>query len=103
MIELRFLLKLTRDFDIPIETPVIVGQDNMSTIQLINSTHFNARTRHIALRYHHTGQQQSLGTLRVAHLPTDVMPSDALTKPLDRPLLERHRGVSQGPLRQDCG
>ena len=94
--ELRFLLKLLRDFDVPVETPVLVGQDNMSTIALINSTHFNQRTRHIELRYHHCGEQQKLGTLKVAHLSTDHIPSDVLTKALDRPAHERHTKVLLG-------
>ena len=94
--ELRFLIKILKDFDVDIDQPVLLGQDNLSTITLINSTHFNARTRHVALRYHHCGEQQTLGALKIEHLSTDHIPSDVLTKQLDRPAHERHTAVLLG-------
>ena len=93
---LRYLLKLLRDFGVPVEEPVLVGQDNMSTIALINSTHFNPRTRHLALRYHHCGEQQREGVLKIGHLPTEHMAADVLTKALGRAAFDRHRAVLMG-------
>ena len=70
--ELRFLLKLLHhDFKIDIPKPVLIAQDNMSTLAIIKSRHFNARTRHLALRFHHVGDHQHDGTLRTAYLSTD--------------------------------
>jgi len=94
--ELRYLLKLLQDFDIEAHTPIMVGQDNMGTLSLIDSTHYNARTRHIALRYLHTGDQQRAGVLQTSHLPTDQISSDVLTKPLPREAHERHTQVLLG-------
>ena len=94
--ELRFLLKLLTDFGIDSHQPVLLGQDNMGTIALIESTHFNARTRHVALRYHHTGFQQRAGVLKAVHLPTDQMSSDVLTKPLSTEAHQRHTAVLLG-------
>ena len=92
----RFLLKLLKDFGIESHEPVLLGQDNMGTIALIESTHFNARTRHVALRYHHTGFQQRAGVLKTVHLPTDQMSSDVLTKPLSTAAHQRHTEVLLG-------
>ena len=94
--ELRYLLKLLKDFGINAHKPVLLGQDNMGTLTLIKGTHFNARTRHIALRYHHCGEQQRVGVLEAKHLPTDQMSSDVLTKPLSRVAHERHTQVLLG-------
>ena len=48
--ELRFLLKLMRDFDIPVEQPALMGQDNMSTIRLIESEHSNLQSAYAPSR-----------------------------------------------------
>ena len=94
--ELRFLNKLRKDFKIGDDKPTPMAQDNMSTLELIRSQHFNPRTRHISLRYHHTGEQQALGVLQSAYCPTDRIPSDLLTKPLARELHHRHAKVLLG-------
>jgi len=96
--ELRFLHKLLVDFDLEgtEEGPTVLGQDNMSTIALIRARHFNARTRHVALRYHHVGDLQREGTVLVRHLSTNQMTADVLTKGLDRTAHERHTRVLLG-------
>ena len=68
-------------------------------IRLIESEHFNQRTRHLALRYHHCGSQVRDGVLKIAHLPTDLICSDALTKPVDRKAHEQHTRVLLGHTR----
>ena len=54
----------------------------MSTLKLCDSTHFNPRTKHVALRYHHVGSQQRAGVVRLKYMSTDQILSDLLTKPL---------------------
>ena len=95
--ELRFLHKLLADFGQQVTTrPTLVGQDNLGTIELCKSRHFNPRTRHVALRYHHVGDQQRLGVVRVAYLSTDEIPADALTKALRAEPFKKHRAVLLG-------
>ena len=95
--ELRFLHKLLVDLGQQVTTrPTLVGQDNQGTIALCNSRHFNARTRHVALRYHHVGDQQRMGAVRMAYLCTDEIPADALTKALRAEPFLRHRKVLLG-------
>ena len=76
--------------------PTLVGQDSMGTIELCKSRHFNARTKHDALRYHHVGDQQRAGVVKIAYLPTDDMPADLLTKALRVGPFQRHRAVLLG-------
>jgi hypothetical protein len=93
--ELRYLEKLLAEAA-PRPTPI--GQDNLSTCTLVGGTHFNPRTRHLALRYHHTGDLQRHGVLQVRYLPTQHMPSDLLTKGLPEELHRRHAMVLLGLL-----
>ena len=94
--ELRFLHKLLLDFNVGIPLPTPIAQDNTSTITLVKSKHFNARTKHVALRYHHTAEQQERGVLQLRYLNTEHVPADVLTKPLPRSSHERHTAVLLG-------
>ena len=96
--ELRFLHKLLDEFGQQTKgvLPTIIGQDNMACITLCESTHFNARTKHIALRYHHCGDMQRLGVVKLKYLQTSQIPADALTKPLGEAEHVRHREVLLG-------
>lgn len=99
--ELRYLEKILADFGIAAPRPTPIGQDNLSTCRLVGSTRWNPRSKHLALRYHSTGDLQRAGVLQVKYLPTDAMPSDALTKALARAPHQRHTKVLLGlaPLR----
>ena len=94
--ELRYLHKLLKDFGQQVDTPTLIGQDNMSTLALCKSSSFNARTKHVALRYHHAGEQQALGAVRLEYLSTGEMTADILTKPLAEPGHTKHAAVLLG-------
>ena len=99
--ELRFLHKLLKDFGQQTTDPTTLAQDNMSTIHLCNSEHFNARTRHVALRYHYVGDQIRAGIIKIKYLSTLDMTADALTKPLPVHSHIRHREVLLGHVIHD--
>ena len=64
--ELRFLRKLLAEFGQQVGMrPTVIGQDNMSTMALCKSTHFNARAKHASLRHHHVGDQQRAGVVQL--------------------------------------
>ena len=96
--EAQFLHKLLQDFGIRVSDhlPTCIRQDNQSTIKLIHSDHWNARTKHVALRYHHTGDLVKDGILNIEYLNTEAMPADLLTKPLPTKSHHRHRAVLLG-------
>lgn len=96
--EAQFLHKLLQDFGIRVSDhlPTCIRQDNQSTIKLIHSDHWNARTKHVALRYHHTGDLVKDGILNIEYLNTEAMPADLLTKPLPAKSHHRHRAVLLG-------
>ena len=94
--ELRSVIGIISDMGIDTSEPAVIGQDNMATIQLVNDGRFNARTRHIDLRFHHAHQQMKLGVMKVEYLDTHNMSADVLTKQLPRPSFELHRAVLLG-------
>ena len=63
--------------------PTVLGEDNMSTIAMINNDSHNQKTKHIAIRYNLIKEQVRLLVLRLQHLVTTEMTSDILTKALD--------------------
>jgi hypothetical protein len=99
--ELRYLEKVLADLGIKAPRPTPIGQDSLSACTLVGSTHFNPRSRHIALRCHSTGDLQRAGVLQVQYLPTEHIPSDALTKGLSRELHQRHTSVLLGLVKLD--
>jgi hypothetical protein len=63
--------------------PVIIGQDNQSTIQLINRGRpASLRTRHINIRYFFLKDLIDRGEVLVKYVPTTEMVADMMTKPL---------------------
>ena len=94
--ELRHLHSLLDEFGVLNTRPTLIAQDNMSTIALIKSKFWNARTKHVSLRYHHVGEQARRGVVHVAHLPTAEMTADVLTKPLPHDAHDRHAAVLLG-------
>ena len=89
--ELRFLHNLLLDFDIDVDMSTRIAQDNQSTIALVESKHFNARTKHVALRYHHTAEQQREGVLKVEYQPTERHASG-----------RSHEGATAGSASETC-
>lgn len=77
--------------------PVTLGQDNMSTIQLLkNGRTSSERTRHINIRYFFLKDRMVAGELVVVHVPTLDMVADILTKPLQGELFRKLRAVLLG-------
>ena len=63
--------------------PVLLRQDNMSTIQMLkNGRGSSLGTRHISIRYFWIRDRIETGDLIVEHLPTEDMVADVLTKPI---------------------
>lgn len=63
---------------------VIYG-DNTSAIKIGNTEAFRERTKHIDVRYHHIRQQILDGKISLAHVSTEKMAADMLTKGVNGP------------------
>lgn len=62
-----------------IECTVIYG-DNTSALKIANCEAFRERTKHIDIRHHHIRQQVLDGKIKLAHVSTELMAADMLTK-----------------------
>ena len=74
---------------VPISSPTVVYQDNMSTIKLIAHKGNEARTKYIDLRYNIIREFLQQKRIVVRYLPTESMIADMLTKPLPGPSFSR--------------
>ena len=76
--QLNFMESLGFNFE-----PVIMHQDNQSTINLANNGISNSdRTKHIKIRYFFIKQFIDSGEFVIEYCPTEVMLADLLTKPI---------------------
>lgn len=67
-----------------VECTVIHG-DNTSALKIANCEAFRERTKHIDIRHHHIRQQVLDGIIKLAHVSTEAMAADMLTKGVNGP------------------
>jgi hypothetical protein len=82
-----FLAELGMD----LKQPLVLYEDNQSSVQLVKHPAHHACTKHIDIRHHFVREKVENGEIDLRHLPTSLMTADALTKPLGRQIFERHR------------
>jgi hypothetical protein len=74
--------------------PVIILQDNMSTIAMLrNGRPTKDRSRHISIKNFWMSERIQSGQISLEHCPTDEMVSDALTKALQGSKFRRLRNA----------
>ena len=54
------------------------------TIKLAEDEMFHKRTKHIAVKYHYTKEQQDLKSIKIIYVPTEENLADFFTKLLAR-------------------
>lgn len=89
--ELLYLQLLIEELysELPLPTPIHC--DNQSAIALASKPKFQARTKHIDIRFHFVRQHIKNGTFSLLYCPTDDNIADAFTKALPRPRLQKLR------------
>ena len=80
--EIVWVRLLLYDLGFPQGEATILYEDNQSTIKLIASENYHAKTKHIDVQYHYVKEQYRNNVLSVVYLSTTDMTSDMLTKPL---------------------
>ena len=63
--------------------PTTLGEDNMSTIAIINKDCNGQKTKHIEIRFNLIREQVKKLVIELQHLKTQGMTSGILTKPSD--------------------
>jgi hypothetical protein len=62
--------------------PLLIFEDNQSTIQLATNHANSNRTKHIDVRNHYCRQEYTSGYIDIQYVPTDLQVADGFTKPL---------------------
>lgn len=75
----------------PTASPIPIACDNQGAILLIKSGVTKHKTKHIAVKYHHSHDEQSRGSVQFHYIPTADNVADILTKPLPTP---RHQHLT---------
>ena len=74
--------------------PAVLGQDNMSTIQLVKNGQANSdATRHIAIRFFFVHDRMKSEEISIKWISTNEMIADILTKPLQGAKFKELRGL----------
>jgi hypothetical protein len=57
--------------------------DNQGSLSLAENPQYHQKTKHIEVQYHYIRQEVKAGNVVLNYLPTERMPADGLTKPLN--------------------
>ncbi|MGZ7209763.1 MAG: reverse transcriptase domain-containing protein, partial [Methanobacterium sp.] len=81
--ESQWLIKLHQEINQVVD-PILIFEDNTSTIKVSENNIFSKRTKHIDIRFHYIRDLVVKKKIILNHCPTDQMPADALTKGLGK-------------------
>jgi Reverse transcriptase (RNA-dependent DNA polymerase) len=82
VLDIEFFRQLLAELGYAQDSPTTLYQDNMSTITVLQSENYTARTKHYAMRYHYVKQAVQEHTVVFEYLPTHLHTADILTKSL---------------------
>ena len=90
------LANLLRGLDIEIRQPVNVFVDNQACIALSKNSINHGKTKQFALKVHFVRNLVESPLLELNYIPTDRMPADTLSKPLERTKVSLFRNILLG-------
>lgn len=76
--------------------PILIYEDNESTIKIALQNCSKNRTRYILTKVHYIRELQQNGTILLKHISTNFQTADALTKALPGPLFNQHKQYLMG-------
>lgn len=82
--EALYLRALMHELKLPEFGEIVINIDNQGALCLANDPVFHARTKHIDLKHHFVRGAVKDKKIDLAHVPTEDMVADVLTKPLPR-------------------
>ncbi|HEY5744748.1 MAG TPA: reverse transcriptase domain-containing protein [Chryseolinea sp.] len=69
-------------FSFPALKPMLIYEDNTSTISLATNHSNHKRSKHVDVKNHYCREQQALGNIQVEYIRTEDQAADGFTKPL---------------------
>jgi hypothetical protein len=74
------LRNLMADIDIPQKGPTTIWEDNQTAIKLAEDETSHKRTKHIAVKYHYSKEQQDIDTISISYISSEDNLADFFTK-----------------------
>ena len=92
--EAAWIRDLLEEIERPVDSPMIIYEDNTASIRLAErTTNTNShRTKHISRHRHYIRQEVENGRIKVEWVSTENQVADGLIKPLEKPAFERFLG-----------
>ena len=94
--EIAFMLNLMKEFGMKLKKPLVILEDNQSTISLCYNKVQNQRSKHIDVRYFYIRHLIRIGLVQVKWIPSEHNTADCGTKPLGQVLFRRHVEIMFG-------
>ena len=82
--EIKYIYNLLNEMSISVCKPITIMEDNQSCIKMINNEKFNARSKHIDIRYHFVKDLCNSKFIKLEYCSSENNISDILTKPLTK-------------------
>ena len=89
--ESLWLQQLLSDLQGKPADPMVIFEDNQSTMSMSKNPKFHGRSKHIDIKYHFTREQVSNGKIVLKYCKTSEMTADFLTKGLNGEQFEKLR------------
>ena len=80
--EAVWLLKLAEDMQIGSKEPMLIYEDNQSTIAMSKNPQFHGKSKHIDIKFHYVREKCSEIVIELTYCPTNHMVADIFTKGL---------------------
>jgi hypothetical protein len=91
--EAIYLRQVLEELGYAQQEPTIIFEDNQSAIAIVKNDAFHEQTKHMGVRYHFICDAVTNGEVEIEYVPTERQMADTLTKPLNRAIFERLRGM----------
>ena len=91
--EICWMRNLLQELGYTSSQPSPLWIDNQSCITVAKNPEHHGRMKHLDLCFYWLRDMVEKKVIAPAHLPTEEMPADLLTKPLAKPKVEKFRGI----------
>ena len=99
--EIIFLINLMKEFKMFLKKPMVIMEDNQSTIALCYNRVQQQRLKHTDVRYFYIRHVIQTGLVKVLYVPSDCNAEDCGTKPLGEASFSKHADVIFGKVKAD--
>ena len=91
--EVVLLCKLATDVKLDFKGPMLIYEDNQSTIAMSKNPQFHGRSKHIDIKFDFVRDQCNVNAIQLKYCPTDDMIADVFTKGLSHVKFKRLRNM----------